>query len=150
MDKYIDGYIYLNVKFINRPSQMLYDKAYPCPQPHPFKDGDDVTGRYMVASDGSAFQLYQAKPIHSGEPTAKEEKDSFIEALKKGIPVGDSSEEKEQGDDWVRVCELITGCVDRLVELRKYHINPYNLGDEGEVSSQITTLSQLVKKLPKH
>lgn len=44
--------------------------------------------------------------------------------------------------------ELVKGCVKRLSDLKKYHINPYNLGEQGEVGSLITTLAQLFKLPP--
>ncbi len=46
------------------------------------------------------------------------------------------------------VWQLAEGVVKRLIDLMPSHINPYNLGDEGEVKNLISTLGQLFKQQP--
>ena len=72
MDIYKDGYIYTDVQTNRKMAIISFCKKYPCPQPHPdWEDGEDVTGKYMVLSDGSAIPLYEVVPIHTEQPTVK-------------------------------------------------------------------------------
>lgn len=117
MDKYIDGYIYPNyitkqfgrIDYWNNESQKEDDEAYlayieyhesllryPCPQPHPFVDGDDVTGLYelkpkyeykMLAGLGNPVSPLIAFPIQpQKEETAHEKSLRLLDEYLKNTP----------------------------------------------------------------
>lgn len=113
---------------VNQRDENIYDSAWPL---------NEVLEKLISASE---YLLH--KKDYDG-PDYEE-----IEiCVKRAKQILSSPPADQQGEKREEVIGLIVGVIKRLGELHVPHIKPYNLGEQGEISSLLTTLSQLAPRL---
>lgn len=101
--------------------------------------GDDVISKEDATVCVFCDAVCEPSPTKRGwASVGKYKKGLHFDCAKKVASLDKSA---PQAVKWVQASELIK----RLIELTPYHINPYNLGEMGEISSIIGKLKKLVE-----
>jgi len=83
----------------------------------------------------------------NSEDIVKRERSAFIRGLKSQVQSQAASPSLGEIEKNNEAVDLILASIMRIIKLAPYHINPYNLGDMGEISSQLRTIAQLLPKV---